>query len=409
MNSHSFSSATIYKALKYDRPFKLKELGNETDNLEEVLDESGLFFCNFDNCGTREYLSKKYFFNGSQFTAHFTGHEEKNRVLCAPLRFLPFTREVLDLRVDGQLIPIVKKKFSLKCLEDIYSLDHGQELIKFINSSTEKTVFSLKAASGIDLDAYDFTNLEIKPGDHLRITLKDNSLEGDLFNSEELNLKLAQQWCESFEASLLGVLREFGPFSDVYSQLEMAFFYGEQSLRNASALAIRDFLKLSKKVHLVDFVFQKIIWFSESSPMNTPEVERKLALIHENFHSKPHVNGAFYSLLDNELKGAFETYDDSEINDFQAISKIEKQVQRTVRRIALWINNNKHIIEESDMPSNEILMFDAAFLELQFLCSHFLEINIEEGAKGHFENALEINFEILSELMAFLQEYYLSS
>ena len=408
MNSYSFTSAVVSKALKYDRPFKLEELGEDLDELEETLDESGHFFCSFDNCGTRQYLSKKYFFNGSQFTIHFSAYEERSRVLCAPLRFLPFSKENLEMVVDGKTAPLIKKKLPLKCLESIYSLDGGQEFLKFLNTSSPAKVFSLKAVSGMEIDVYDFSEFAINPGDHLRLTLNGTTLEGKVLSSEDIDLKEAQNWCEKFEKSLLGVLREFGPFSDIYTQLEMAYFYGGQSLRNSSAIAIRDFLKLSKKVQLVDFIFQKIIWFSNNNPIIAPEVEKKLSLIHEDFQNKPQVNEAFYTLLGEELQKVFDVCAAYPHHEFEAKSKHDKQVQRTIRRVALWIKKNKHIIADQEMPKNEILMFDAAFTELQFLCAYYFENHQFQGAVEHFEGALEINFEILIELMGFLQEYYLS-
>ena len=408
MNSYSFSSAVVTKALKYDRPFKLAELGEDSDELEEILDESGYFFCSFNNCGTREYLSKKYFFNGSRFTIHFSSYEENRHLLCAPLRFLPFTRESLEMKIDGKVIPLIKKKLPLKCLESVYSLDSGQELVKFLNAKLSTTIFSLKAVSGLEIDVYDFSELTIKPGDHLRLSLNGNTLEGIIFNSEDIDLREAQTWCEKFEKSLLGVLREFGPFSDVYTQLEMTYFYGEQVIRNSSALAIRDFLKLSKKVQLADFIFQKIIWFSNNNPIISPEVEKKLSLIHENFQNKPQVNGAFYALLGEKLQESFDVALESSVSEFEALSKYDKQLQRTIRRVALWIEKNKHIIADQEMPKNEILMFEAAFNELQFLSAYYFENRNVKEAVEHFEGALEINFEILVELMGFLQEYYLS-
>ena len=408
MNSHPFSSAVLAKALKYDRPFKLTELGEELEELEEILDESGFFFCNFDNCGTREYLSKKYFFNASSFTVHFTSYEESRGILCAPLRFLPFTKETPELKIDGKIIPISKQKFPLKCLEQVYSLDHGQELVKFLNKNSDNTVFSLKAVSGLELDIYDLSSLSIKPGDHLRLHLNNDSLVGEIISSEDLNWAQAQSWCEKFEKSLMSVLREFGPFTDVYSQLEMAFFYGDQSLRNSSAIAIRDFLKLSKKVELVDFTFQKIIWFSGNSPLSAPEVERKISLIQDNFHNKPFVDSSFFNILDKDLRKHFSTVSEIQQNEFKAESSFDKQLQRTIRRIAIWISQNNHIIADKEMPKNEVLMFDAAFTELQFLCIYYMKNKSSQDEQEHFQSALEINFEILSELMAFLQEYYLS-
>lgn len=406
MNSHSFSSEILGKALKYDRPFKLIELGAEIDELEEILDDSGLFFCNFDNCGTREYLSKKFFFQGSNFTVHFTSYEERHRLLCAPLRFLPFSSEIPEMKIAGRPVPLIKKKLPLTCLENVYSLDHGQELVKHINSSTSNTVFSLKAVSGIELPVYDFAEFSLKAGDHLRFTLHSSCLEGEILRSEDINFKEAQQWCEKFERSLLGVLREFGPFSDVYSQLEMAYFYGDQSIRNSSALAIRDFLQLSKKVQLADFVFQKIIWFSESDPLSSPEVDKKISLIQDNFSEKPFVNKEFYFLLGKDLAGSFVSSSDSLHLDTEP--ECDRKLKRTVRRAALWIKNNKQVIIDPEMPKNEILMFDAALSELQYLCAYFFSNKTDDDSAKHFQSALEINFEILSELMSFLQEYYLS-
>jgi len=171
---------------------------------------------------------------------------------------------------------------------------------------------------------------------------------------------------------------------------------------------LRDFLSLSKKVKLTDFVFRQIIWFAENDPVNSPEAMKKLSTLRHGFTGAPDVNASFYSLLDTKLKKEFTADQECSIPAGVEALDFYPELKRTVRRVALWIQNNKKIISDPEMPSHEILMFEAAFCEFQFLCDYFLESKNRRSCEINFEEALKLNFEILNELMVFLSEYYLS-
>lgn len=400
-----FSHEIVQKALDLNKPFIIAELGENKMDPEDLLDNSGLFFCNYDSCGTKTYISKQLFFESSVFTVHFSKDELKNRFLAAPIRFLPFTDQLLPLFIDGKEVKLQKRKLSLKCLEDVYQLDHGQQLIKHLNESSDNTLLTLKSLLNIKLDVYDFSDFKLAPGDHLKLTLEKGALHGELFNSEDINLQGAQKWCEQFEKSLLSVLREFGPFNDFYTQIELAYFYGQESLRKGGSIALRDFFKLSKKVDLVDFIFQKAIWFSNNDPVNSPEAVKKMASVRMAFEDRVEVNAEFYSLLNDELKEHFKSTECIE-HFFKEETKAFKSLQRSTLRIALWIKNHKQMFFDNEMPVNEILMFEAAFSEFQFLCSYYFQNSRLNEFDENFEEALELNFEILMELTDFLREYY---
>lgn len=404
MNNHPISKDIINNALTYDRPFKTEEIEGEPDLIEEILDESALFFCNFDNCGTRTYLSKKYFFNGSEFTVHLNDYEVKNKILVAPLRFLPFTPDIPLLKVNGKQVKLVSRRIPLKCLENIYSLDHGQGLIKHLNENSEKTLLNLHSLVNESLSVYDLSEVELDAGVHLHLKLNGEKIEGRTVSSEDIDLAQAQKWCMGFEKSLQSVLKEFGPFTDLYTQLELAYYYGGKNLREEGGLAVRDFLELSKKLTLCDFVFRKIIWFSDTKPANSAEAKKKIQHIQNEFSDAPEVNSAFYLLLDDKLKKSFSCSTKITEDSINHSSPLSKTLIRTVRRVAIWITNNHHIISDVNMPVSETLMFAAAFDEFQFLCDFFVNrTNIDHE---EFEEALRLNFEILSELMDFLKEYF---
>ena len=404
MNNHPISKDIINNALTYDRPFKTDEVSGEPDLIEEILDESALFFCNFDSCGTRTYLSKKFFFNGSEFTVHLNDYEVKNKILVAPLRFLPFTPDMPQLTLNGVKTVLTSRKIPLKCLENIYSLDHGQGLIKHLNEISEKTLLNLHSLVNEPLTVYDLSAVELNPGDHLHLKLMGDKLEGTAVTSENIDLAQAQKWCMNFEKSLQSVLREFGPFTDLYTQLELAYYYGGKNLREEGGLAVRDFLNLSKKLTLCDFVFRKIIWFSDSDPLDSAEAKKKIQHIQNEFLDAPEVNPAFYYLLDDKLKKSFSCLNEDIEDPVAQSPALTKVLKRTVRRVALWITSNHHIISDVNMPVSETLMFAAAFDEFQFLCDYFVNrANIDHE---EFEEALRLNFEILSELMEFLKEYF---
>ena len=407
MNFKPFSHEIIQKALNLNRPFIIAELGENEMDPEDLLDNSGLFFCNFDSCGTKTYISKQLFFDSSVFTVHFTKDELKNKFLTAPIRFFPFTQKSLPLFIDGKEVKLKKRKLSLRCLEDVYQLDHGQQLIKHLNESSENTLLTIKSLQNVALPVYDFSEFTLSPGDHLKITLCKDRLNAEVFNSEDINLQSAQAWCEQFEKSLLSVLREFGPFNDFYSQIELAYFYGRESLRRGESIALRDFFNLSKKIVLVDFIFQKIIWFKNNDPSNSPEAQKRLAAIKTVFADKVEVSSEFYVLLNQELQAGFITDSPGE-QSCNEKTEVYKTLKRSVLRVALWIVNYKTLFHDPEMPANEILMFEAAFNEFQFLCSYYFKNSSIKGFSENFEEALELNFEILMELMDFLREYYYS-
>ena len=406
MNFRPFSHELVKKALKLERPFSIEELGGNDIDPEALLDNSGLFFCNYDSCGTKTFISKQVFFEGSQFTVHFTREELKRKILIAAIRFQPFTLEQLPLFVLEKEIPLIMKKPSLKCLEEVHHLDHGQQLIKYLNERSEKTLLNLQSLQNEELGVYDFSSVDLQPGDHLEITLKENCLYAQIINSEDIDLQKAQLWCEKFEKSLLSVLREFGPFQDFTTQLELAYFYGPKSLRLDGPIALRDFLNLSKKIELVDFIFRKILWFSDSDPVKSSEALSSLSRMKVGFCDKVIVCDFFYLLLDEELKCEFTAQGRSTFATDDENSEIYKKLQLAVRKVALWIKNHKSIFVDDEMPAAELLMFEAAFSEFQFLCNFYIENKRFEGFIESFDEALEFNFEILVELMDFLREYY---
>ena len=404
MNFSPFFDDIITNALGLKRPFKLEEINNHQSCSEEEFESTGLFFCNFDNCGTKTYISKKYFFDDSTFTVHFTNNELKDKFLVAPLRFFPFTNEELTLRLNARKIPLIKKKLNLKCLESVYSLDNGQAVIKYLNENSSNTLLNLRSLINEEISVYDFSSVELKQGDHLQVHLQDGELIAEVFNSEDINLPEAQKWCENFEKSLLSVLSEFGPFNDLYTQIELAYFYGSESLRKGSSIALRDFLNLSRKIKLQDFVFQKIIWFADSDPVNSSESIKHLASIKANFEDKIEVSSGFYSLIDEQLKAEFIC--NSEQKNLLDNSEAYKKLSLAVRKTVLWLSNNKLVLTDESAPQNELLMFDAALKEFQFLCDYYAQHHKNSDIRDQFIEALELNFEILFELMEFLREYY---
>ena len=406
MNFKPFSHALVLKALKLERPFSIDELGENDTDPEELLDESGLFFCNYDNCGTKTYISKKSFFECSQFTVHFTAEEIKKGILLAPLRFVPFTADECELVINGKEVKKLQKAPGLKCLEEVYHLDHGQHLIKYLNESSDKTLLNLNSLQKEKLTVYDFSSYELQAGDHLHIILRKGRLEAKIFHSEDIDIQKAQNWCVQFEKSLLGVLREFGPFYEFSTQIELAYFYGAESLRKQGPIALRDFLSLSKKIKLVDFIFQKIIWYSDQDPVKSAEAQRKLSSMRECFGEKTVVCPSFYSLLSDDLQKAFVV-----LSPFDAAQMVEskassQKLSKAARRTALWIINNRALFQDEDMPEAELLMFEAAFNEFQFLCTFYMDNKDDRDFEENFLEALELNFEIFTELMAFLTEYF---
>ena len=77
------------------------------------------------------------------------------------------------------------------------------------------------------------------------------------------------------EKALTGVVDEFGPVTSIYTQLEQAYFYGPEKLRKGGAPAIRDFLEMSKKLEVIDFVFRRIIWKKDVSPASSVQLRKK--------------------------------------------------------------------------------------------------------------------------------------
>lgn len=405
MNFRPFSHEIVKKALKIDRPFSIEDLGKNDIDPEDLLDNSGLFFCNYDNCGTKTYISKQVFFQGSKFTIHFTREELKRKILIAPIRFQPFTSEDLPLFINGREIPLKQIKPGLKCLKEVYSLDYGQQLIKYLNERSEHTLLNLQSLQNEKLGVYDFSEFDLQAGDHLQILLKGNCLTAEIFNSEDIDLLKAQSWCEKFEKSLLSVFREFGPFQDFTTQIELAYFYGQESLRTSGPIALRDFLNLSKKIELVDFVFQKILWFSDRDPVSSSEAVKKLKNLKTSFRGKVSVCDSFFSLLKKDLKKEFEPLSTSSLSHLEK-DGVYKKLETGVTRVALWIINHKSLFLDDEMPASELLMFEAAFIEFQFLCTFYVENKNTKDFAENFQEALEFNFEILLELMDFLREYY---
>ena len=71
---------------------------------------------------------------------------------------------------------------------------------------------------------YDLSGFKLLPGDHLRIKVKPGVLEAEIIHSEQIDLAKIAEWCTLMEKSLYGVLKEFGPLTDIYTQIEQAYF-----------------------------------------------------------------------------------------------------------------------------------------------------------------------------------------
>ena len=395
----------LQKTVKNEGPFRLKDLPDCPENFEQFLEESGLFFWTFDNWGSRQYLRKEHFFDESTFSIHLSSAEIKYKFLCAPARFLPFTSNILPLKLNGKSVEIVRRKPGIRCLEAVYSLDKGLNFITTLQQIENRDFLNLKAAAHYEIPVYDLSQFELVPGDHIRLTLKKNVLEAHVFNSEEINISAVSNWCSLMEKTICGILDEFGPTTDIITQLEQAYFYGPELLRKNQSPAIRDFIKLSRKLKVTDFVFRKIIWYSGKSPATSKQVQKeKLQVVQEL--QRPSISQGYASFLDESMLDNFRV-EEAEFAQyaFQATSDLEDKIAHKVKTLSLWILNNRDSFYSENLPVEEMLMFYVSFCELQRICDLYRN---EGRLTDDLLEAFKLNSEILNDLMEFLQACIIS-
>jgi hypothetical protein len=381
-------------------PFRLSDLIDQPDDLEVFLEESGLFFWTFDNWGSRQYLLKEFFFNGAVFSIHLVKAEVAKKVLCAPSRFLPFTDKLLPLFIDGKEVSLNSTKVSLSCLQSVYCVDKGQRLISFMETAEGRDFTSLQEVSKCHIPTYDLSSINIAPGAHMRVSLGEDCLIADIFCSEEINLLEIREWNQEMEKSLKGILDEFGPITNIYTQLEQAYFYGPELLRKQNSPAIRDFVKMSKELEIIDFVFRRIIWKKGVSPINSTQLKKEASQVIRELR-KPHVSPFFASYLSEDMQPHFRCG-----RKIPVMKEDTNQIALVIRKVALWLINNRKFLIVEEVPIEETLMFYSAFSDLQRICElfHKEEVTISEDLYMSFQ----MNSEIIRELMEYLQVSFTS-
>lgn len=396
----------VSEALDLDGPFLLSELSVSDDMIEDVLEGSGLFFWTFDNDGSRRFISKKDFFEGSEFSIHLSKEEIAGAYLVAAGRFLPFTDQTPPLSINGKDIKLIKKCIPCGCLEKVLSLDSGRSLIQTLSEQTGRNIYSLDVFESQEIAVYDLSPLraELKNGIHIQLKIFNGSLEGNLSHVEDIELDRLQRWCELMEKSFIGVLKEFGTFTEISEQLELAYFYGSSQLREAPALALRDFLSLSKKLKVYDFIFRRVVWFCDQSPLDSLFAREKALEVRKSLQKKVTVNGAFYSLVPEQSKNMFlaESLVDFPENDLM------KNLKTSVLKSVLWISNSQSHLDSDALPVEELLLFDAVFADLQNLCEIYRKLPVDKTSLDDFSGAVDLNSTMLGEVCELLQIYYLS-
>ncbi|MCM8532057.1 MAG: hypothetical protein NE330_12910 [Lentisphaeraceae bacterium] len=391
--------------LKLKEPFCLENVDPENHFSEEWLESSDLFFWVFDNDGSRQFISKQSFFEGSKFCVHLEKAEILGNYLVAPARFLPFISGRPELIISGKPIPLIKKNLRPSDLKKVFALDEGQEFIRQIQNDEDHQLTSLDSEMKVETLVYDLSAFseEIQNGVHLSLVVKKGRLEGKLLQSEEINLGAVKVWCEQMEKTLLGVFKEFGPFYDISQQLELAYFYGPSKLRNCPSLAMRDFIKLSSFIESKSFVFRQILWFRGKNPLDSTYSIDKANKFRNSLSSSLEVDAAFYSLIPSDCKSFFKSIDALLKNDLEAPSEL----QLAVNKLALWIKNSQANLNGSELAVEEMLILESVFLDLQYLCQRFfnrvLDVDLEE-----FLKAVELNTKMLQEVCELLQFFYFS-
>jgi hypothetical protein len=396
----------LQKLNKISGSFRLKDLEDYASlpfDFENSLEESDLFFWTYDNWGSREYLSKEAFFDESVFSLHLADNETHEKMLVAPARFKPFTQKILPMKINGHTLPLSKKKISLKCLKSVYEIDNGLALIEFMQRKYGRDFPNLEAvAANCHVPVYDLSGVELKAGAHLKVSLHGGYLSAQVYNSEDIDFQGVQNWCETMERVLCGVLDEFGPLSSIYTQLEQAYFYGPAFLRSGNSMSIRDFLKLSKKIKIMDFVFRKIIWYEKDSPTESLKLKSKALQVLEELRN-PHLSAVFVSFLNEDLRQHFHCED---TDTTQTVLHHESELAVMVRKIALWLVNNRTFLCSEDFPIEEVLMFYASFADFQRICQLYSVADMT--ANEDLQETFQMSSEILIDLMAFLQTYFLA-
>ncbi|MCM8537864.1 MAG: hypothetical protein NE334_18120 [Lentisphaeraceae bacterium] len=391
--------------LKLKEPFCLDEVDPENHFSEELLETSELFFWVFDNDGSRQFISKQSFFEGTKFRVHLEKNEIEEKYLVAPARFLPFVSSIPKLIISGKEVPVIRKSIKSAYLKKVFALDEGQEFIRQLQTDQSRQLTSLEADFEIETSVYDLSAFsdEIQNGVHLSLIVKEGTVSGELLQSEDINLGAVKTWCEQMEKTLLGVFKEFGPFYDISQQLELAYFYGPNKLRSCPSLAIRDFIKLSAYIESKSFVFRKILWFKDRNPLESAFAIDKATKFRDALASSLEVDAAFYSLLPVECELFFSSVNNEAMSEKNAPSEL----QVAVNKFALWVKNSQDNLSGSELAVEEMLILESVFLDLQYLCQRFLNPALVVDPK-EFLQAVELNTKMLQEVCELLQFFYFS-
>ncbi|MCH2207542.1 MAG: hypothetical protein MK132_16925 [Lentisphaerales bacterium] len=387
-------------------PFQLSALEAFSDVSEEELEESDCFFWTFDNDGTRSFISKQNYFDDSHFSIHLAREEIDGGYLVATGRFIPFCTQSPKLVIDGVEVSLIKKSISPSCLKRVLSLDKGQSLLQALSEKYDKPLYSLDALVGEEIDVYDLSSVkeQLRHGAHLALTISSGELSGHFVQSDDIPLCEVQRWCEMMEKSFLGVLKEFGPFYDISQQLELAYFYGPSLLRESTSLALRDFMKLSNKLKVYDFIFRRTVWFTDQKPLDSHFAQEAGHKIQTSLLSPIQVNSAFFTLVPEESKNLFNAPDFCEIQN----SELLKDLKQAVLRAVLWLRNSQSNLKLSAVPVEELLIFEVVFDDLQELCEVYTALTINEQNQQDLRVALKLNTAMLQEVCELLQIFYLS-